>query len=165
MTLPRALLTNSRSLMQKSVVIKINFVGASTFNFNLTPLSCGKRNTYTWIRTGIQWWRYIYIRIYHVTQQFQFSLSFHQWRKPLQMCEQLYRILNSSGCFRTRDICVWLQSSVKKIFSDFYFILFYEDKVIKYANHVDPAAKNFHVFETETFAYCHSRTERGRKIR
>lgn len=108
---------------------------------------------------------YIYIRIYHVTQQFQFSLSFHQWRKPLLMCEQLYRVLNSSGCFRTRDICVWLQSSVKKIFSDFYFILFYKDKVIKYANHVDPAAKNFHVFETETLTYCHSRTERGRKIR
>lgn len=155
--------------MQKSVVIKINFVGASTFNFNLTPPSCGEKAKYVhanqnWY-TVVKIYIYIYIRIYHVTQQFQFSLSFHQWRKPLQVCEQLYRVLNSSDCFRTRDICVWLQSSVKKIFSDFYIILFYLKKVIKYANHVDPAAKNFHVFETETFAYCHSRTERGRKIR
>lgn len=143
MTLPRALLTNSRSLMQKSVVIKINFVGASTFNFNLTPPSCGEKAKYTWIRTGIQWWRYIYIRIYHVTQQFQFSLSFHQWRNPLQMCEQLYRVLNSSGCFRTRDICVWLQSSVKKIFSDFYFILFYLKKSDKICEPCRPRGEKF----------------------
>lgn len=152
--------------MQKSVVIKINFVGASTFNFNLTPLSCGKKAKYVHVNQNWNTVVKIYIRIHHVTQQFQFSLSFHQWRKPRQMCEQLYRVLNSSSCFRTRDILCfdfslqWRKYSV--IFILFYFI---KIKVIKYANHVDPAAKNFHVFETETIANCHSRTERGRKIR
>lgn len=129
--------------MQKSVVIKINFVGASTFNFNLTPLSCGKKAKYVHVNQNWNTVVKIYIRIYHVTQQFQFSLSFHQWRKPLQMCEQLYRVLNSSGCFRTRDICVWLQSSVKKIFSDFYFILFYKEKSDKICEPCRPRGEKF----------------------